>query len=214
MKGLIYYLESSFLGFVNLGKYKYTMETFYSKIFDSVQKEIAKADDGQLKSDLYKKELQEDYNIQPPQLQKDLLSVEIKSKTLTENNAPEGFEYHEGDVVNYAYYSIPIKGDDTLLKHKIENLLNASNKFAIVKGYLFIEEYYFEKIEDNDTAIEHVKADMLRDVAFIEQHIQEVATEIENFKATLQNEIATEIALEIDKRRIKQETVDKLNPFD
>jgi len=190
------------------------METIYSKIFDNVRQEIAKADDEQLKSNLYKEELQQEYNIQPPELQKDLLSVEIRSKTLTDNNAPEGFDYQKGDVVNYAYYSIPIKGDQDLLKHKIEGLLKASNKFAIVKGFLFIEEYYFEKIEDNNAAIEHVKADMLRDVAFIEQYIQEVNTEIETFKITLKNEINTEIAIELDKRRIKKETIDKLNPFD
>ena len=189
------------------------MKTIYSTIIDNVKKEIANADDAQLKSDLYKEELQEDYNIQPPELQKDLLSVEIKSKTLTDNNAPEGFDYHEGDVVNYAYYSIPIKGDHNLLKQKIESLLKASNKFAIVKGFLFIEEYYFEKIENNDAAIASVKAAMLKDVAFIEQYIQEVNTEIETFKITLQNEINTEIAIELDKRRIKQETIDKLNPF-
>lgn len=190
------------------------METIYSKIFDKVKREIAKADDEQLKSDLYKEELRDEYSIESPELQKDLLSVEIKSKTLTDNNAPEGFDYHEGDVVNYAYYGIPIKGDHNLLKHKIENLLQASNKFAIVKGFLFIEEYYFEKIEDNNTAIEAVKAAMLKDVAFIEQYIEEVNIEIENFKVTLQNEINTEIAIEMDKRRIKQETIDKLNPFD
>ena len=189
------------------------METFYSKIFDNVKKEIADAADDQLKSDLYKVELQEDYSIKPPKLQKDLLSVEIRSKTLTDNNAPEGFDYQNGDVVNYAYYSIPIYGDHNLLKQKIETLLKASNKFAIVKGFLFIEEYYFEKIENNDTAIAAVKAAMLKDVAFIEQYIQEVNTEIETFKITLKNEINTEIAIELDKRRIKQETVDKLNPF-
>lgn len=189
------------------------METFYSKIFDNVKKEIANAADDQLKSDLYKEELQEDYSIQPPQLQKNLLSVEIKSKTLTDNNAPEGFDYQKGDVVNYAYYSIPVMGDHNLLKQKIETLLKASNKFAIVKGFLFIEEYYFEKIENNDTAIAAVKAAMLKDVTFIEQYIQEVTTEIETFKITLKNEINTEIAIELDKRRIKQETIDKLNPF-
>jgi len=189
------------------------METFYSKIFDNVKKEIADAADDQLKSDLYKVELQEDYSIKPPKLQKDLLSVEIRSKTLTDNNAPEGFDYQNGDVVNYAYYSIPIYGDHNLLKQKIETLLKASNKFAIVKGFLFIEEYYFEKIENNDTAIAAVKAAMLKDVAFIEQYIQEVNTEIETFKITLKNEINTEIAIELDKRRIKQETINKLNPF-
>ena len=55
---------------------------------------------------------------------------------------------------------------------------------------------------------------MLKDVAFIEHYIQEVNTEIETFKITLQSEINTEIAIEMDKRRIKQETIDKLNPFD
>jgi len=190
------------------------METIYSKIFDNVKAAVANASDEQLKSDLYKEELQTEYNIEPPHLQKDLLSVEIKSKTLTDNNAPEGFDYHKGDVVNYAYYSIPIKGDESLLKHKIESLLKASNKFAIVKSFLFIEEYYFEKIEDNDVAIEAVKAAMLKDVAFIEQYIIEVNEEIEAFKIVLTNEINTEIAMELDKRRITQETLDKLNPFD
>jgi pantoate kinase len=117
-------------------------------------------------------------------------------------------------VVNYAYYGIPIKGDDNLLKHKLENLLKVSNKFAIVKGFLFIEEYYFEKIEDNEVAIQAVKEAMLKDVAFIEQYVQQVNVEVESFKSTLTNKINTEIAMELDKRRIKQETIDKLNPFD
>lgn len=191
-----------------------TMETIYSKIFDNVRKEIAEASDEQLLSDLYKEELQSEYTIEPPYLQKDLLSVEIKSKTLTDNNAPEGFDYTKGDVVNYAYYGIPIKGDDNLLKHKLEDLLKVSNKFAIVKGFLFIEEYYFEKIEDNEVAIQAVKEAMLKDVAFIEQYVQQVNVEVESFKSTLTNKINTEIAIELDKRRVKQETIDKLNPFD
>jgi hypothetical protein len=191
-----------------------TMETIYSKIFDNVRKEIADASEEQLMSDLYKEELEKEYTIEPPYLQKDLLSVEIKSKTLTDNNAPEGFDYTEGDVVNYAYYGIPIKGDDNLLKHKLEDLLKISNKFAIVKGFLFIEEYYFEKIEDNEVAIEAVKEAMLKDVAFLEQYIQQVNVEVESFKSTLTNKINTEIAIELDKRRVKQETIDKLNPFD
>lgn len=189
------------------------METFYTKIFDNVKAAVKKASDEQLQSDLYREELVNDYSITPPHLEKNLLAVEIKSKTLTDNNAPEGFDYHKGDVVNYALYSIPIKGDVNLLQHKTEALLKASNKFSIVKGFLFIEEYYFEKIENNDTAIQAVKADMLKDVAFIEQYILEVNKEIADFKISLQTEINTEIAIELENRRITKETLDKLNPF-
>ncbi len=189
------------------------METFYSKIFDNVKAAVKNASDEQLESELYKQELESDFSITPPQLDKDLLAVEIKSKTLTDNNAPEGFDYHKGDVVNYALYSIPVNGDVNLLQHKLEALLKASNKFTVVKGYLFIEEYHFEKIEDNEAAIQSVKDAMLKDVAFIEQYIAELHKEIDDFKIVLQNEINTEIAIELENRRITKETLDKLNPF-
>jgi hypothetical protein len=189
------------------------METIYTKIFDNVKTAVKKASDEQLESDLYREELESEYTITPPHLEKDFLAVEIKSKTLTDNNAPEGFDYQKGDVVNFALYSIPIKGDVNLLQHKIEALLKASNKFSIVNNFLFVEEYYFEKIEDNDVAIEAVKEAMLKDVAFIEQYVTEVNKEIEDFKIILQTEINTEIAIELENRRITKETLDKLNPF-
>lgn len=189
------------------------METFYTQIISNVKEAIKKASDEQLKSDLYREELVSDFNIDPPHLDKDLVAVDIKSKTLTYNNAPEGFDYHKGDVVNYAVYGIPIKGDVNLLQHKLDALIKASNKFSIAKEYLFVEEYYFEKIEDNEVAIAEVKAAMLKDVEFIEQYITEIQSELAAFKVTLQSEIDTEIAIELENRRITQETLDKLNPF-
>lgn len=198
---------------VNLSK-TYTMNnSIYTQIIKEVKKNVSKATDEQLNAQLYVEELEAKYRIEPLYLDKDNLVVEIKSKTLTANNAPEGFTYTKGDVVNYAHYSMPVKGDVSLFKTKIEDLLKASNKFYLVKGFLFIEEYYFEKIVDNDAAIEALKLKVVNDIRFIEQYMVATNVEIEQFNATLKNEIHAEIAAELDRRRIENATLHKLNPF-
>jgi hypothetical protein len=189
------------------------MENIYQKQTDNVKDAVGKASTEQLESDLYREELLEKYRIEAPYLDKSIVSVDIKSKTITNNNAPEGLDYHVGDVVNFASYSIAVKGDVSLIKHKLADLFKASNKFFLTDCFLFIEEYYFEKIEDNDVAIAAVKEAMRSDVAFIEQHIAGIKTEVDAFDASLNELVTIEIAAELDKRRVQQETLAKLNPF-
>jgi len=190
------------------------MKNFYSAILEEVQSTIKKAGDEQLHSELYKDTLLEKFKVTPPELDSGRLAVEIKSKTITASNAPEGFEFNPGDMVNYALYSIPVRGAVNILQEKAATLFKKSNKFSLVEGHLFIEEYSFEKIENNEEVIASVKAAMLRDLSFIEKLIHETQQEVRAFDSKLQEEIKIAIAAELEKRRKYAETLNLLNPFD
>lgn len=189
------------------------MEAIYDKVFTDLKKFIDKSSDDDLKAELYRENLRRKFAIAPPYLDTDGLAVEIKSKTLTDNNAPEGYNYTVGDMANYAYYSIPVRGKVELLEHKIKDILEASNKFAIVNSYLFVEEYYFEKIENNEKAIQALKAELLKDLNFIHTFIEQIHKELKVFGNKLITEIDIEISAEIERRNRKSHTLKKLNPY-
>lgn len=188
------------------------MENFNHSL-QSAKSRIIKSNNTELLSDSFEGKIFEACKIYSPNLEKESTKVSIGTERLSFNNAPNGFSFSPGDPYEYALFAVPISGNLEVFNEVVpRHFYNGNNKF--VQGQIFYyKEFSEHTIAGNDEIIESIKGRAKVAINNIQNSLDAFNDKVDLFNEELKTKIVEWIKEEKEKRNMKSDAEDKLNPF-
>jgi hypothetical protein len=156
-------------------------------------------------------------NLTVPKLEKTSTKTTIETEKIDYRHLPAGTRFIMGKIydVETAVYKIPFNGNQDFFKcHPSENTPFRPLEVEIQQNYLIIKlTNWLEGISGKDEVIKRLSDELLQYVESIEKVLSKLEIEVIDFESVLKEKIKIELNTLIKKVKIKNESKDKLNPF-
>jgi len=191
------------------------MEDLFQRSIEKAKTLIENSPTETLLTEKFFKEVFSVIKLTAPKINKSEITTSIGSETFSFNNVPTGVgSVNIGEPTDYALFGISIEGDIEIFKKRFGIFLSKNYKTAFINnGVLYIKEYSITSLLNNDGAINNVKTSAIQKINGIEAALTELAGDFDAFNASLADKIKNLSAAEVDKRKLKDETLDKLKLF-
>ncbi|GEM_PF-4972681 len=189
------------------------MEKFNHSL-QSAKTRIIMSTDSDLLSPSLENNVYESCKIYAPYLEKESTKVSIEKDRLSFNNAPAGFSFSPGEIYEYALFAVPIIGDLEVFAEVAKgHFYSGNNKFVSGK-ILYYKEFSEQPIAGNDGIIESIKGRAKIAINSVQTSLDAFKDKVDLFNENeLKSNISEWIREEKEKRNMKSDAEDKLNPF-
>lgn len=196
------------------------IDNFFSEKEGTIKNKIGRYSEATLASlDLQEeiKKLVNDSELNVPKLEKEKTRTSIITEKMSGMQLPPGTSFQRGKLyeIEIASYTIPFTGNGDFFKC----LPSAGQNFRP----LSIEKHqnsiiikltnWLGGISGNEAAIEMLKKELVSYVENIENVLEQLQTDVDQYKPLLEKKIEAELGKLIKKVSVKNESNDKLNPF-
>ncbi|EOG6897067.1 hypothetical protein ACLH3T_002444 [Flavobacterium psychrophilum] len=190
------------------------MKNINDNQLNNAYKQVTNSTDRDLFDDNFELKVFENTKIVVPYLDTEKTNVKIEKEMISYHNAPPGISFSPGQTMEVAYFKIPIVGSLDLFSALVQNQFYNREVKYVEGRTLIYREYSSQQISGNDDVINGIK-----ERAKIQ--VDNLIKILENFKVTaeqfneneLKENIKTFILKERDKRNLKSNSENKLNPF-
>lgn len=196
------------------------IDTFFTEKEGTIKNKIGRYSETTLSSLNVEDEIRELINnsdLNVPTLEKEKTKTSITTEKMTGMQLPPGTSFQRGKIyeIEIANYTIPFTGNAEFFKC----LPTAGQKFRPLsverhQNSIIIKlTNWLGGISGNDKAIEMLKTELVSHVESIENVLNQLRADVEQYKPILEQKIQAELDKLIKKVNIKNESNDKLNPF-
>jgi hypothetical protein len=187
-------------------------EIFRLALEGSIQKSLS-ATDSELFSASFPDQIYKQHQIQTPYLDKENTSVQIGSEIIDFDNAPDNVSFTPGSEMEYALFSVPIKGNLDLFRKISRSLSWGRSRFISGSSFCY-KEISPENITNNQSVIALIKGKAQRVITGVQALLDQFKQQADQFnESELMPMITKTIDEERQNRKQKGDSENKLKPF-
>lgn len=189
------------------------MKQVFELAKNNAHKTILSANDTELSSDKFAENIYQEFSIITPILDKENVDVRIEEEIIGFGNAPEGIRFHPGQKMEFALFTVPVIGSSDLFVLITKHIYNDRKSGFDGRNVLY-KEISQHKISGNDEIIKGIKENAKIKFESIEKALTDFKESADTFnEQELKPLIFNIINKEKEKRNIKGDSENKLNPF-
>lgn len=161
-------------------------------------------------------ELFEEHEQRIPVIHKDDITWKFSTTQMSGYDFPSGITFTPGKVydVEYANYTIPFSGDSVFFKSKPKNPSTGWSMQADLKNSsLVLSLTRYGKLQGNNQALEEVRTQLINHLGQIEIILKQLQNDCDDFNQQLKPFIKAYLEKKISDLKTKNDSLDKLNPF-
>lgn len=189
------------------------MKQLFESTKYNAHKTILSANDTELSSENFEEKVFQEFCIEIPILDKENVDTRIDEEIIGFGNAPEGISFRPGQKMDYALFTVPVIGSSELFLAITRYLYNDRKSGFDGRNVIYKEISQF-KISGNDEIISNIKQNAKAKFDSIEKALSDFKVKADAFnEEELRPLISETIKTEREKRDIKGDSENKLNPF-
>jgi hypothetical protein len=190
------------------------MKHIFDRARQNAKRAISEAKNDELFSDQFEENIFNENKIVTPYLDKDNTSQKIDNEVVgVDNPPPSGVSFTPGEKLEFALFSVPIKGDIELFLEIIKGIFWDNQKFISGKT-LYYKEISKKPITNNDEVIDSIRKNAQDFINGVQRDLEQFNNKAEQFNENdLRPTIENEISEERKKRNDRGSSEDKLKPF-
>ncbi len=190
------------------------MGNIFEERLHKAVKQIIASYDRDLFAENIESRIFESNKIETPYLDKDRTTVSIQEEIISFHNAPPGISFTLGQIMEVAYFKVPIVGDLELFAALVANRFYNRQVKYVDGRTLYYREYSTRLIAGNAEVIDGIKQRAKTEIDNIQSALDEFKQTADEFNdGDLKQTISNYVIKERERRSKKSSSENQLNPF-